>query len=115
MGDGGRWGVQVQYAFDGPRLLGTGGALRAAADRAGRRPSSSCTATRTSAATFARSRRAFLESGQPGLMTVFRNDGRFDRSNVLFDDGRILATISGGSSPEMQHVDYGLGGLRRRR
>src|SRR5258708_7251307 len=26
-GDGAKWGVQIDYAFDGPKLLGTGGAL----------------------------------------------------------------------------------------
>ncbi len=26
-GDGAKWGVQIEYSFDGPRLLGTGGAL----------------------------------------------------------------------------------------
>jgi len=28
IGDGSRWGVRIRYAFDGPRLLGTGGAIR---------------------------------------------------------------------------------------
>src|SRR5512136_2352765 len=30
LGDGARWGMRLQYAFDGDRLLGTGGALRRA-------------------------------------------------------------------------------------
>src|SRR5579863_6930383 len=30
VGDGSRFGLSVVYAVDGPRLLGTGGALRAA-------------------------------------------------------------------------------------
>ena len=30
MGDGARWGVTLQYVFDGPRPLGTGGAVRRA-------------------------------------------------------------------------------------
>ncbi len=30
LGDGGRWAIRLQYVFDGPRLLGTGGALRRA-------------------------------------------------------------------------------------
>ena len=57
--------------------------------------------------------RAFLESGLPGLMTVFRNDGRFDCSNVLFDAGRILCYDKRCPTPEMRHIDYGLGALRR--
>src|SRR5438132_2623150 len=29
-GDGSKWGVKIEYVFDGPQLLGTGGALIAA-------------------------------------------------------------------------------------
>src|SRR5712692_3949010 len=28
LGDGGQWGMELGYSFDGDRLLGTGGALR---------------------------------------------------------------------------------------
>src|ERR1700690_3672389 len=30
LGDGSRWGVRLRYVFDGPVLLGTGGAIRKA-------------------------------------------------------------------------------------
>ncbi len=55
------------------------------------------------------SARAFTDSKLQGLMTVFRNDGAFDRSNVLFRDGRILRYDKRDSTPEMRHIDYGLG------
>ena len=32
---------------------------------------------------------AFRESGQPALMTVFRNEGRWDASNVWLENDRI--------------------------
>src|SRR5688500_2247372 len=35
LGDGSEWGLRVEYIFDGPRLLGTGGALRRALPRLG--------------------------------------------------------------------------------
>src|SRR3954452_8235173 len=35
VGDGSRFGIPVTYRIDGPRLLGTGGALRAALDDLG--------------------------------------------------------------------------------
>jgi hypothetical protein len=55
-----------------------------------------------------------LESGKPGLMTVFRNDGRWDSSNVEYADGRILAYDKTNRTPRMRHIDYGLGVFRRR-
>ena len=47
-------------------------------------------------------------------MTVFRNEGRWDTSNVEFRDGRILAYDKAARTPAMQHIDYGLGVLDRR-
>ena len=34
-GDGSKWGVSIEYAFDGPNLLGTGGALIGALPKLG--------------------------------------------------------------------------------
>ena len=33
---------------------------------------------------------AFQASGLPALMTVLRNGGRWDRSNAIYEDGRVL-------------------------
>ena len=54
----------------------------------------------------------FLKSGKPGLMTVFRNDGRWDVSNAEYSEGRILAYDKANRTPRMQHIDYGLGVFR---
>jgi NDP-sugar pyrophosphorylase family protein len=54
----------------------------------------------------------FLASGKPGLMTVYRNQDRWDPSNILFRAGRILRYDKKNRTPEMQHIDYGLGILR---
>jgi NDP-sugar pyrophosphorylase family protein len=48
------------------------------------------------------------QSGKPGLMTVYRNQGRYDASNVLFRDGEILVYDKKARRPEMEHIDYGL-------
>ena len=37
-GDGAKWGVQIEYSFDGPKLLGTGGALIRALPKPKKRP-----------------------------------------------------------------------------
>ena len=41
-------------------------------------------------------------------MTVYRNEGRYDTSNVVFRDGEIAVYDKKNQPPEMRHIDYGL-------
>jgi hypothetical protein len=45
-------------------------------------------------------------------MTVCRNDDRWDRSNILFDQARIVRYDKQHRTVEMRHIDYGLGVLQ---
>lgn len=106
-GDGREWGIHLDYSFDGPALLGTGGALRQALPKLGERffvlyGDSYLTVPFRPIAEF------FGRSGRRGLMTVFRNEGRYDTSNVVFRDGQIITYDKKSRLPEMQHIDYGL-------
>jgi NDP-sugar pyrophosphorylase family protein len=56
---------------------------------------------------------AFHDSGKLGLMSVYRNEGLWDRSNVEFTGGRILAYDKANRTPAMRHIDYGLGAFQR--
>jgi NDP-sugar pyrophosphorylase family protein len=108
LGDGARLGVRVRYVFDGPVALGTGGAIRQAIPQLGEAffvlygdSYLECD--------YAAIERTFATSGRSGLMTVCRNDDRWDRSNVLMDAGRIIRYDKLGKTPDMRHIDYGLG------
>ena len=110
-GDGGHWGVKIDYSFDGPKLLGTGGALIQALPKLGDAfyvlyGDSYLPIDYGAVGDF------FLRSGQPGLMTVFANHGRYDRSNVWFEAGKIKAYDKKTPLPQMDHIDYGLGLFR---
>jgi len=50
---------------------------------------------------------AFESSGRPALMTILRNRGRWDRSNVFYEPGRAMLYDKTGA-PGMQYIDYGL-------
>jgi NDP-sugar pyrophosphorylase family protein len=107
-GDGSRFGVELSYSFDGPQLLGTGGALKKAVPLLGKQflvlyGDSYLPINYTEPVG------AFVRSGKPGLMTVFRNEGRWDTSNVLFKEGVIESYMKEKPRPEMEHIDYGLG------
>jgi N-acetyl-alpha-D-muramate 1-phosphate uridylyltransferase len=62
---------------------------------------------------FAQVQRAFEAADKDGLMTVYRNQGLFDTSNVEFHDGAILRYDKVDRTPAMQYIDYGLGVFRQ--
>jgi NDP-sugar pyrophosphorylase family protein len=110
VGDGSAFGMDVGYSPDGAVLLGTGGALKKALPLLGERffvlygdSFLPCD--------FSKVRLAFLDSGQRALMTVFRNNNRWDNSNVFFRDGHLVEYNKRAPHPEMEHIDYGLGVL----
>ena len=110
-GGGSAHGVRLDYSFDGPVLLGTGGALKRALPKLDERffvlygdsylPIS-----------FAPVAEFFERSGKLGLMTVYRNEGKYDTSNVVFADGEIKVYEKKQRLPEMHHIDYGLSMFR---
>jgi NDP-sugar pyrophosphorylase family protein len=53
--------------------------------------------------------RSFFISNKPALMTVSKNNNQWDKSNVLFLDGRIIEYNKQISKSDMIHIDYGLG------
>jgi NDP-sugar pyrophosphorylase family protein len=108
VGDGTRFGCRVRLSPDGDKPLGTGGALRRALPLLGEcfmvMYGDSYLDTR-----FRPIYEAFRRSTLPSLMTVFRNEGQWDTSNVEFVEGRILRYDKVYRSPAMLHIDYGLG------
>ena len=110
-GDGAPWGVRIEYSFDGPTPLGTGGALLGALPRLGEAfyvlYGDSYLPMDYRAAGM-----RFLETGKLGLMTVFENRGRYDASNVLFEKGEIVVYDKEARLPSMKHIDCGLGAFR---
>ncbi|HEY0863409.1 MAG TPA: nucleotidyltransferase family protein [Lacunisphaera sp.] len=110
-GDGAKWGVEIQYSFDGPKLLGTGGALIRALPKLGD-AFYVLYGDSYLPVDYQAVGRAFLASGQLGLMTVFENHEAYDASNVWFEDGRIRLYSKTEKPPQMKHIDYGLGVFR---
>ncbi len=107
IGDGGRFGLSVRYSYDGPKLLGTGGAIK----KAGTMLTSPFFVQYGDSfldVDYAAVGKRFAQSGKLGLMTVFRNDGQWDSSNVIFRDGRLVSYNKRSPVPEMNYIDYGL-------
>jgi len=112
VGDGSRYGLEIQHSFDGDKLLGTGGALRRALPLL----SGACWVMYGDSYMDIDYRAVFTtfeKSSAWGLMTVLRNNNRWDKSNAVFRDGKLLCYNKRRPLPEMAHVDYGVSLLRR--
>jgi NDP-sugar pyrophosphorylase family protein len=116
VGDGSALSLQVDYSFDGPSLLGTAGAVKNALPKLG---SSFFVMYGDSylPCDYAAIARNFESAGVLGMMTVFRNEGKWDTSNVEFEagglnGGKILAYSKTNRTPRMRYIDYGLGVFR---
>jgi MurNAc alpha-1-phosphate uridylyltransferase len=107
---GERFGIAIDYSYDAPELDGTLGAIRRARSLLGDRflVLYGDTYLRIDYADVAR---AWAASGLPAVMAVFRNEGRWDTSNVIYDGGRVSVYDKASPGPEMHWIDYGLGGL----
>ena len=108
VGRGSAFGLEIQYSFDGPTLVGTAGAIRRALPLL---PDQFFVLYGDSYLTcpFAAVQQAFQTTGKSSLMTVFENDQQWDTSNVNFQNGHILAYDKAHRTPQMKHIDYGLG------
>jgi len=108
IGDGKPFGVNLEYSYDGHTLLGTAGAIKGALPKLGEKffvmygdSYLPCD--------YAAIEQEFLQRGGLGLMTVFRDNGQWDASNVEFEEGHIVAYSKKNRTARMRYIDYGLG------
>ena len=105
--EGSAFGLMVTYVHDGEKLLGTGGAIKAAfpvlsenffvmyGDSYLR-------------CDYAAVQKTYENSKKLGLMTVYKNHDQFDSSNVEYDGKMICHYNKKNKTPAMHYIDYGL-------
>lgn len=107
VGDGSLFGIEVDYSMDGPFLLGTGGAIKRAIPLLG-----DCFFVQYGDSflpiEYGAVRSAFHRCTKPALMTVLKNDNRWDKSNVLYRDGMVVEYNKLQRRDGMDYIDYGL-------
>jgi len=117
VGTGARHGLRVRIVDEGDDLRGTAGALRLALDEGALDDSFLLTyGDSFLPIDFGEVFRAHAAAGTPALMTVFRNDGRWDTSNAIFDGRRVtLYDKQRRTRPaaDFTFIDYGLSALSR--
>ncbi len=111
-GDGERFGVNIRYSNEGPTLLDTAGAVRQAMDLLDEK----------FFVTFADSyldlpyRRIwddFSAANREALMVVYRNDNKFDTSDIFVADGLVQAYQKSPPLPGAFYINDGLMIFRR--
>lgn len=109
--EGAEFGLSVRYSFDGEQLLGTAGAIWKALPLLGEKffvlygdSYLPCDYRAVGA--------AFERAQAEGLMTIYRNQGSFDASNVEAAAGRIVRYDKRNRTAAMHYIDYGLGVFR---
>jgi NDP-sugar pyrophosphorylase family protein len=111
VGTGENFGLAVKFSFDGPKLLGTGGAIKQALPLLG--PAFFVLyGDSYLPCDYQAVQCEFEKSGMKGLMTVYRNENQHDKSNVEFHDGAIYYYDKVVRTAAMRHIDYGLGVFR---
>jgi MurNAc alpha-1-phosphate uridylyltransferase len=121
VGDGARYGIRVLWSEDGAQdgaeeartLLGTAGALRAALHLL----------APTFLVTYGDSYLPFdyteplrildAHDDCDGVMAVYKNDGKWDQSNVVTDGAWVIRYEKGTPGAAFDHIDYGATALRR--
>lgn len=108
VGDGSRFDMEVRYSFDGDTLLGTGGAIKKALPMIDDNffvlygdSYLPCN--------YAEVQDSFIKQQKLGLMTVFKNLGQWDTSNVEFSHNTIHVYDKKNRTEKMHYIDYGLG------
>jgi NDP-sugar pyrophosphorylase family protein len=112
VGDGAKFGLEINYSDDGETLLGTGGSIKKALPLLDENfyvlygdsflPIN-----------FKPVEEFYFKSKKAALMTVILNENKWDQSNVIFSDGLILDYSKKVHKPAMQFIDYGLGILSK--
>jgi MurNAc alpha-1-phosphate uridylyltransferase len=112
VGTGERYGIEIEYSEDGNTQLGTGGAIRNALNLLGQE-FMVLYGDSYLPIDYKLVQTAFINCDKPALMSVYKNAGAFDTSNVIFENGQLETYRKGQPSARMTHIDYGLSIFKR--
>ena len=107
VGNGLWWDLNVRYSHDGSPLLGTGGAVKNALHLL---PDVFFVMYGDSYLDIdlTELEKKYHTEKKSILMTVYRNDNKNDKSNILVKDSKIISYDKVNPTKEMKHIDYGI-------
>lgn len=111
LGDGSANSIKIKYSYDGETLLGTGGALKKAFPLL-TDPFMILYGDSYLNIEYIDIMDYFNNFDKLGLMTVLKNENKWDKSNIIFRDGKILK-YDKTEDAEFEYIDYGFSILRK--
>ncbi len=111
LGDGNSDSLDIKYSYDGETLLGTGGAIKKAFPLLSD-PFMIMYGDSYLNIEYIDIMEYFNNFDKLGLMTVLKNENKWDKSNIVFTDGRIVK-YEKIDDAEFEYIDYGFSILRK--
>jgi MurNAc alpha-1-phosphate uridylyltransferase len=112
VGDGSKYNICVKYSEDGNRQLGTGGAIKKAlpllTDKFMVLYGDSYLDL-----DYKKAEKAFNLISMPAMMTVYKNSGKYDKSNVKLESSGLAYYDKSTVDTDFNHIDYGLNFLSK--
>lgn len=110
VGDGHQFNLQVSYSHDGGSPLGTGGAIHKVSKKIDGKflvtyGDSYLPVALDEIAEY------YSRSSDLALMTILKNNGKYDKSNVIFGEGKIVKYSKNSNSQDFNYIDFGFVGL----
>ena len=99
--------INIRFSYDGETPIGTGGAVFKATQGL-ESPFFVLYGDSYLDIGYQEIEEAYKKCKQQCLMTVFRNNGLLDKSNVEYNNGRIIIYSKSKPSSNMEHIDFGL-------
>jgi NDP-sugar pyrophosphorylase family protein len=105
--DGSAFGLTVQYSLDGDALMGTGGSIKKALTFA----------EKDFVVSYADSYleynwtpilNHYFSIGSKSLVSVYKNVDASDKSNIIFEQGKVTDYRKKGQTPAHTHIDWGV-------
>jgi NDP-sugar pyrophosphorylase family protein len=112
-GKGERFGVNIKYSHDGEKLLGPMGAVKNAESLLENNffimyGDSYLTLD------FKKVHSFFIKENKLGLMVVYKNFNKFDKSNLIVENNLVTAYGENNRTKEMIYIDYGTSVIRKK-
>jgi NDP-sugar pyrophosphorylase family protein len=106
VGNGSKYNLKISYSDDGNQLLGTGGAVKKVCRNLGK-SFFILYGDSFLPIDFSLVEKAFFKEKKPALMTVLKNQGQWDKSNVYFENNCVRYDKKY-PQKNMNYIDYGL-------